>query len=102
MVGLKPAHRRVLVAHLPELANIAIGSFLFGQFLSNRPYSVVLAIVGIAAWFALIGLTFLVANVDRFWFSVVLLGGIISIVSVIVGLDWLARRKDRRTRNRAA
>jgi len=39
---------------------------------------------------------------DRFWFSVVLLGGIISILSIIVGLDWLARRKDKRTRNRAA
>jgi hypothetical protein len=39
---------------------------------------------------------------DRFWFSVVLLGGIISILSIVVGLDWLARRKDRRTRNRAA
>ena len=62
MIRLKPAHRLVLVAHLPELASIAIGSFLFGQFLSDRPYSVVLAIVGIAAWIALIGLTFLVAN----------------------------------------
>jgi len=39
---------------------------------------------------------------DRFWFSVVLLGGIISILSIIVGLDWLARREDKRTRNRAA
>jgi hypothetical protein len=39
---------------------------------------------------------------DRFWFSVVLLGGIISILYLIVGLDWLARRKDKRTRNRAA
>ena len=62
MVGLRPAYRRVLVAHLPELANIAIGSLLFGQFLSDRPYSVTLAIVGTAAWFALIALTFLVAN----------------------------------------
>jgi hypothetical protein len=62
MIRLKPAHRRVLVAHVPELANIAIGSFLFGQFLTDRPYSVVLAIVGVATWFALIGFTFLVAN----------------------------------------
>jgi hypothetical protein len=39
---------------------------------------------------------------DRFWFSVVLLGGIISILYIILGLDWLARRKDKRARDRAA
>jgi len=35
-------------------------------------------------------------------FSIVLLGGIILILWVIVALDWLARRRDRQTRNRAA
>lgn len=35
-------------------------------------------------------------------FSVVLLGGITLIVWIIVGLDWLARRKDRDSHNRAA
>lgn len=35
-------------------------------------------------------------------FSVVLLGGITLIVWIIVGLDWLARRKDRTSHNRAA
>jgi len=39
---------------------------------------------------------------DRFWFSVVLVGGIASILWIIAGLDWLARRKDKRTRDRAA
>lgn len=37
MIGLQPAQRRVLVAHLPELANVGAGSLLFGQFLSDRP-----------------------------------------------------------------
>jgi hypothetical protein len=35
-------------------------------------------------------------------FSVVLLGGIVLIVSIVVALDWLARRKDRQARDRAA
>jgi hypothetical protein len=35
-------------------------------------------------------------------FSIVLLGGIVLIVSIIAGLDWLARRRDRHARNRAA
>jgi len=39
---------------------------------------------------------------ERFWFSAVLLGGISLILWIVVGLDWLARRKDRHTRNRAA
>jgi hypothetical protein len=39
---------------------------------------------------------------DRSWFSAVFLGGIISFLSIIIGLDWLGRRNDKRTRNRAA
>jgi hypothetical protein len=35
-------------------------------------------------------------------FSAVFLGGITLIVWIVVGLDWLARRKDRDSRNRAA
>ena len=35
-------------------------------------------------------------------FSAVLLGGITLILAVIVAMDWLARRKDRQSRNRAA
>jgi hypothetical protein len=62
MIRLKPAYRRVLVAHLPELANVAAGSLLFGQFLTHRPYSLVVAAVGIVAYVVLIGATFLAAN----------------------------------------
>jgi hypothetical protein len=39
---------------------------------------------------------------DRLWFTAVFLGGIISILYIIVGLDWLARRREKRTRDRAA
>jgi hypothetical protein len=35
-------------------------------------------------------------------FSVVLLGGIILIVLAITLTDWIARRKDQQSRNRAA
>jgi hypothetical protein len=61
MLRLKPAQRRVLVAHLPELANVGAGSLLFGQFLSDRPYSVGLAVLGVVAWSILIGVVFLLA-----------------------------------------
>ena len=62
MIRLKPAHRRILIAHVPELANVAAGSLLFGQFLTDRPYSLVLAVLGVALGFVLIGFTFRVAN----------------------------------------
>lgn len=35
-------------------------------------------------------------------FSLVFLGGITLILAVITAMDWLARRKDRDSRNRAA
>lgn len=35
-------------------------------------------------------------------FSMVLLGGIVLILWLLVGLDWLGRRKERQSRNRAA
>jgi len=44
MIRLHPGQRRVLVSHLPELANVAAGSLLFGQFLSERSYSPGLAL----------------------------------------------------------
>ena len=62
MLRLTSARRRVLVTHLPELANIAAGSLLFGQFLADRTYSVGLAVLGVAAWFGLMGIVFLFAD----------------------------------------
>jgi hypothetical protein len=65
MIRLKPGQRRVLVTHLPELANVAGGSLLFGQFLSERPYSLLLAFVGVAAWAILIGWVFVLAAGEK-------------------------------------
>jgi hypothetical protein len=65
MIRLQSGQRRVLVAHLPELANVAAGSLLFGQFLSERPYSPGLALLGIATWVVLIGCVFVLAAGER-------------------------------------
>ena len=62
MIRLRSAQRRVLIAHLPELANVAVGSLLFGQFLSDRPYSLPLAAVGVASWALLIVVVFVIAE----------------------------------------
>jgi hypothetical protein len=65
MLRLKPVQRRVLVTHLPELANVAAGSLLFGQFLIERPYSVILAAIGVAVWAILIAWVFVLAAGER-------------------------------------
>jgi len=48
----------------------------------------------------LFGLILFAASVNDVWTGMAIYGGITVIVSVIVLLDWLARRKDRRS-NRA-
>jgi hypothetical protein len=65
MLRLTSGQRRVLVENVPELANFAAGSLLFGQFLSERPYSLALALAGIVAWAALTGIALFFAAGER-------------------------------------
>lgn len=54
MLDLKQAQRDMLVDKLPDAANLAAGALFFGQFLGDRPFSLILAMSGIAAWAVLI------------------------------------------------
>lgn len=65
MLRLTSAHRRVLIAHVPELANVGAGSLLFGQFLSDRPYSLALAAGGIGLWCVLMGVVFVLVEREQ-------------------------------------
>jgi len=65
MLRLKPGQRRVLVERLPELANFAVGSLLFGQFLSDRPFSWWLALGGLTMWLGLMGFTLLWVSMEE-------------------------------------
>src|SRR5437773_9152256 len=55
MVRLRTGQRRLLVTHLPALANLAVGSMLFGQILSSKPYSLVLGFTAVAMWAVFFG-----------------------------------------------
>ena len=46
MVRLTRKQREVLVDKVPDVANLVAGSMFFGQFLTERPFSVALAIIG--------------------------------------------------------
>jgi hypothetical protein len=67
MLRLTPGQRQVLVDRFPELASFAMGSLFFGQLLSDRSFSVSLALGGVAVWVGLFGLTLflLVEREDR-------------------------------------
>ena len=53
MLRLKPRQRTVLIEKVPDVANLAAGSMFFGQFLTEQPFSLALALLGMAAWAAL-------------------------------------------------
>ena len=46
MLRLKREQRQVLVDKVPDVANLVIGALFLGQFLSDRPFSPVLALFG--------------------------------------------------------
>jgi hypothetical protein len=43
----------MLADKLPDAANLSAGALFFGQFLSDRPFSLMLALFVIVSWFAL-------------------------------------------------
>ncbi len=61
MLVLNREQRRVLVDKLPDVANVAAGALVFGQFLSDRTFSVRMAALGITVWAALLACSILFA-----------------------------------------
>ena len=50
MLRLKAGQRQMLVDKVPDFANLVIGALFLGQFLGDGPFSLALALFGIAAW----------------------------------------------------
>ena len=65
MRRLRPEQTSLFADHLPELANFAAGSLLFGQFLAERPYSLRLMLVGLVSYAALMGIALFFAGRQR-------------------------------------
>ena len=65
MIGLSSEQRGMLIDKLPDTANLVLGALVFGQFLSDRPFSIEVALIGIAGWFVLVGWAFLVGRGSR-------------------------------------
>ncbi len=56
MVGLTDEQRVVLIDKLPDVANVAVGALVFGQFIGNGPVSWWLIAIGFVLWMVLGGL----------------------------------------------
>jgi hypothetical protein len=50
MLELNREQRRVFIENVPDAANVAAGALLFGQFLSDRPFSLAAALAGVGVW----------------------------------------------------
>ena len=65
MLRLKTRRRAVLVETLRELANLAAGALVLGQFVGQQPLSVWVIVGGVATWLALVGLAVLLTGEDQ-------------------------------------
>jgi hypothetical protein len=62
MLRFNPRQRELFVDKIPDVANVAAASMFFGQFLSDRPFSVWLGLAGLFAWLARWALAYLAAG----------------------------------------
>ncbi len=62
MLELTEGQRRVIVDKVPDMANVAAGGMVFGQFLADRPFSIAVAAAGAAAWAVLGVFTLILAG----------------------------------------
>ncbi len=62
MVELTSQQRALLADKLPDVANIAAGALVFGQFLRDRPFSWPLTASGLSLWAFLFGCAVVLAR----------------------------------------
>ena len=64
MLRWKSRQRAVLVGMLPELANLGVAGLVFGQAISDRPFSWSLIVTGIGIWLVLVSVAMWLAGAD--------------------------------------
>jgi len=65
MLRLNLRQREVLIEKMPDVANLIAASTFLGQLLTDRPFSIGLAIAGIVTWTLLWALTLFLAEAKR-------------------------------------
>lgn len=62
MLRLNEAQRHVVIDKIPDLANLAAGAMVFGQFLADEPFSGSVAAGGLVVWAFLIACSVVLAR----------------------------------------
>jgi hypothetical protein len=62
MLRLTSGQRALITEKLPDVANISVGALVFGQFLSDCPFSISAAVFGAFLWTALVLVAFFCAG----------------------------------------
>jgi hypothetical protein len=62
MLRLNKTQLGILIDKVPALANVAAGAMIFGQFLSQRTFSLFVAIGGVLLWFFLTGCAMVISR----------------------------------------
>ena len=65
MLRWKPRQRAILVTALPALGNLGFGALVFGQAVSQRPFSLTMLAVGFAQWMILVATAWIIAGADE-------------------------------------
>lgn len=65
MVRLRQRKRALVAETLRDIANIAAGAMVFGQFLADAMFSASVAFGGMALWFVFVGCAILLATEGR-------------------------------------
>ena len=64
MLRLTPRQRTLVIDKVPDVANLIFASMFLGPFLTDRPFSLVVAVTGFGIWAALAVFVFVVAEND--------------------------------------
>jgi hypothetical protein len=62
MLVLNRGQRELLADKLLDGANLAVGGLFFGQFVTGSPFSIPVALFGIALWWVLVGFAVLLTR----------------------------------------
>jgi hypothetical protein len=62
MIGFDRSQRHLLAETIRDMANIAAGAMVFGQFVSGAPFSIPIAIFGAGFWVAFVGYAAILAK----------------------------------------
>ena len=65
MLKLADGQRAVLVQAFPAVGNLGIGAMVFGQFLRQQSFSMLLALTGIGIWIGFVGFAIVLSGGKR-------------------------------------